>query len=189
MAPLNTVRRQSHYEILGVSRKATPDEVGAAFLALARNCHPDVRPNDPQAVATFKRINEAHEVLSDPVRRQSYDEALDRRSPSRASRVQGQAPRRGSAIPPASAAVAAYGPADVRVELLLTPDEARRGGPCKFSVPLGRTTRKVQVNLPPRLTSRSVVCVVGAGKADARTGMRGNLYLHVRVGTGWDKPR
>lgn len=64
---------QDYYEILGVPRTATEDEIKKAFRKLARKHHPDVNPNDKSAEEKFKKINEAYEVLSDKEKRQKYD--------------------------------------------------------------------------------------------------------------------
>lgn len=66
-----TVRRD-YYEILGIARGASEDEIRRAFRSLARRYHPDVN-KEPSAAETFKEINEAYEVLSDPDKRQRYD--------------------------------------------------------------------------------------------------------------------
>ncbi|MDR7521088.1 MAG: molecular chaperone DnaJ [Armatimonadota bacterium] len=64
---------QDFYEILGVDRRASQEEIKQAFRRLAREMHPDVRRDDPQAEERFKAINEAYQVLSDPVKRSQYD--------------------------------------------------------------------------------------------------------------------
>ncbi len=61
-----------YYEVLGVRRDATPEEIKKAFRRLARELHPDVNP-DPKTQERFKEINAAYEVLSDPQKRQMYD--------------------------------------------------------------------------------------------------------------------
>ena len=67
------VQYKDYYDILGVSRSASADEIRKAFRKLARQYHPDVAKNKVSAEAKFKEINEAYEVLSDPVKRQKYD--------------------------------------------------------------------------------------------------------------------
>ena len=65
--------QRDHYEVLGVSRGATQDEIKAAFRKLAAMHHPDKNPNDHGAVVRFKEVNAAYQVLSDPNRRGMYD--------------------------------------------------------------------------------------------------------------------
>jgi curved DNA-binding protein len=68
------VKFKDYYEVLGVARTATADEIKAAFRKLARVYHPDVAKDKKTAEAKFKEINEANEVLSDPEKRKKYDE-------------------------------------------------------------------------------------------------------------------
>lgn len=68
---------KNYYEILGVDRKASDDDIKAAYRKMVKMYHPDLHPNDANAAAKFKEINEAHEVLSDPKKRQAYDYELD----------------------------------------------------------------------------------------------------------------
>jgi curved DNA-binding protein len=64
---------RDYYEVLGVSRNATEEEIKKAYRRLARQYHPDRNPGDKQAEARFKEIQDAYEVLSDKNKRQQYD--------------------------------------------------------------------------------------------------------------------
>lgn len=64
---------KDYYNILGVKRDASEQEIKKAYRKLARQYHPDVNPGDKSAEARFKEINEAYEVLSDREKRQKYD--------------------------------------------------------------------------------------------------------------------
>jgi molecular chaperone DnaJ len=61
------------YELLGVDRSATQDDIKAAFRKLAQQHHPDKNPDDPSAQDRFKQINAAYQILSDPAKRQAFD--------------------------------------------------------------------------------------------------------------------
>jgi curved DNA-binding protein len=68
------VQFRDYYETLGVSKTATKEEIRSAFRKLARKYHPDVAKDKKAAEEKFKQINEAYEVLSDPAKRQKYDQ-------------------------------------------------------------------------------------------------------------------
>ncbi|RRQ48665.1 J domain-containing protein [Maribacter algicola] len=63
-----------YYEVLGLDKSATEKEIKSAYRKLARKHHPDLNPNNTEAEEKFKKINEAHEVLSDPEKRKKYDQ-------------------------------------------------------------------------------------------------------------------
>jgi molecular chaperone DnaJ len=65
--------QSDYYDILGLDRDASQEDIKRAFRRLARKHHPDVNPNDPEAEARFKQIAEAYAVLSDPAKREQYD--------------------------------------------------------------------------------------------------------------------
>ncbi|MER3460740.1 MAG: molecular chaperone DnaJ, partial [candidate division GAL15 bacterium] len=73
---------RDYYEILNVPRDASLEEIKAAYRRLAREYHPDVRKDDPQAEERFKEINEAYQVLSDPQKRAEYDRLGRRAAPA-----------------------------------------------------------------------------------------------------------
>ena len=63
-----------YYKILGVDKAASQDDIKNAYRKLARKLHPDMNPNDKEAHTKFQQVNEANEVLSDPVKRKKYDQ-------------------------------------------------------------------------------------------------------------------
>ena len=66
--------KRDYYEVLGVSKTATDDELKKAYRKLAKQYHPDLHPGDKEAEAKFKEINEAYEILSDADKRAKYDQ-------------------------------------------------------------------------------------------------------------------
>jgi molecular chaperone DnaJ len=69
-----TTTKKDYYEILGVKKSASAEDIRKAFKKLARKYHPDVNPGDKSAEEKFKTLSEANEVLSDPKKRKIYDQ-------------------------------------------------------------------------------------------------------------------
>src|SRR3954471_6555159 len=66
--------KRDYYEVLGLARSAGAEEIKKAYRKLAVQHHPDKNPGDKKAEERFKELSEAYEVLSDPQRRQMYDQ-------------------------------------------------------------------------------------------------------------------
>ncbi len=66
--------KRDYYEVLGVSKNASEDEIKRAYKKLARKYHPDMNPGDKEAEEKFKEVNEANEVLSNPEKKAKYDQ-------------------------------------------------------------------------------------------------------------------
>ena len=65
--------KKDYYEVLGVDKKATDQDLKKAFRSLARKYHPDKNPDDEEAESRFKEVQEAYAILSNPEQRRQYD--------------------------------------------------------------------------------------------------------------------
>ena len=66
--------KRDYYEVMGVPKNSTEDEIKKAYRKLAKKYHPDLNPGDKEAEQKFKEVNEAYEVLSDKDKRARYDQ-------------------------------------------------------------------------------------------------------------------
>ena len=197
------VKFRDYYEVLGVPRAATADEIKRAYRQLARKHHPDLKPASEKAAAAerFKEINEAYEVLSDPDKRTKYDAlgasykgGMDYTPPPGSSwtaadtstwneadgfsdffaSLFGRAGRRGGR---GGVRITIPG-SDVEAELPVTVEELLRGGRRRLQLPNGRA---VEVEVPPGARDGTILRLAAQGEPGLNGGPPGDLYLHVRV--------
>jgi len=184
---------KDYYQVLGVSRNASDEEIKQAYRRLARKYHPDVNPGDPKAEARFKEINEAYQVLSDKEQRAKYDRfgsdfrryeqtgfgGFNYESQDFADLFEtlfGQRRTSGSGF-----SVKLDGQ-DVEQPVELTLEEAYNGTQrtLQFSNPNG-TPRTITVKIPAGIDTGKRVRVPGEGAPGLNGGRRGDLYLVVTV--------
>ncbi|MCU0493770.1 MAG: DnaJ domain-containing protein [Chloroflexaceae bacterium] len=200
---------KDYYQVLGIGRNASEQEIKQSYRKLARQYHPDINPGDKQAEARFKEINEAYEVLSDSEKRAKYDRfGSDWQRYERAGAdggfyggvpnsdlselfetLFGGTPRSGGSRRPGAAGGVGPGGFNVRmdgqdveqpVEVLL--DEAFNGTQrsLQYSNPNG-SPRTINVKIPPGVDTGTRIRVAGEGAPGMNGGKRGDLYLIVHV--------
>ena len=205
------VKFKDYYEVLGVPRGASEDEIRKTYRQLARKYHPDVNPNDKSAEEKFKEINEAYEVLSDADKRKRYDE-LGANWKSGADFTPPPGARNGrvnftdfadgfggarSASDFSDFFESLFGgrgsarssadfrmPAqDIEAEISLTLEEAHRGVKRNITLQSSGTDRmkSLEVTIPPGVRAGTVIRLAGQGEPGANGGPPGDLYLHVRI--------
>jgi curved DNA-binding protein len=194
------VKFRDYYEVLGVPRTATPEEIKIAYRKLARTHHPDLKPaaERAQAAERFKEINEANEVLSDADKRAKYD-ALGANWKNGTDFT----PPPGTAWSEAGSAgwedaegvsdffASLFGRPtgrrdgvritmagrDVEGELPVFLEELLRGG--KRRVDVGN--RSLDVDIPLGAREGTVLRLAGQGEPGVGGGPPGDVYLHVRL--------
>ncbi len=187
---------RDYYEVLGVPRTATAEEIQQAYRKRARTSHPDVN-GDPGAEERFKEINEAYQVLKDPDTRARYDrfgpdfrqipEGVD---PAGAGAGGFRGARAGGGIDIDDlfgglfGSRGATGPipgADQETELELTVEEAYRGGRRRVTITGPAGPRSYEVTIPAGVTDWQRIRLAGQGGQGSGGAQAGDLYLVVRI--------
>jgi curved DNA-binding protein len=184
------VGERDYYDILGVSRDASPDDIRRAYRTLARRYHPDVN-KEAGAEDRFKEIGEAYEVLSNEERRREYDNPSPRFAQGNGDvRVDfgggdfgdifesmfGGRTRGGGGFGGFSG-FSSRG-ADQEATLQLSLQEAAKGGRRRITLADGRD---YDVNIPAGVRDGQIIRLAGEGSAGPGGGPPGDLLLRVRV--------
>lgn len=193
---------RDYFKVLGVDRTANADAIKIAFRKLARKFHPDLNKGDPIAEERFKEINEAYEVLSDPEKRQKYEQygqywnqpGVSRSGSSMGTgfevdfgqygnfddfinellgRFGGAASAKG--FPANTASPRTPANLDAQINLKITFLEAFRGTLRTLSI----NDEHVQIKIPKGVKSGSRLRVKGKGNFQPGTGRRGDLFINL----------
>ena len=198
---------QDYYEILGVARTATPEEIRSAFRKKAREYHPDVAKDKVKGAEKFKEVNEAYEVLSDPAKRAKYDQ-MGRETPGGGFAWQGSAGQAGmpdmeefhfggtgysdffehlfggtaggSFRGPGGRRMARRG-SDIEGDLMVPLEEAFRGSVREVTLQRGGKTETYRVKIPAGVREGQRIRLAGKGESGRSGGESGDLYLRVRL--------
>jgi len=189
---------RDYYEVLGVSRTASPDEIKKAYRRLARKHHPDVNPADKTADGRFKELNEANAVLSDPEKRAHYDQLGANReagtdfTPPPGWQTARPDERAGGQQDFSdffeglfggrrSATNVSMAGGDIDAEIGLSLEAAHDGGRRTLNLngPAGPIT--LDVNIPAGSREGTVIRLAGQGEPGIGKGPAGDLLLHVRI--------
>jgi curved DNA-binding protein len=197
------VKFRDYYEVLGVPRTATAEEIKRTYRQLARKHHPDLQPAAERAKAAerFKEINEAYEVLSDPDKRAKYDAlganwkgGMDFTPPPGAGWTPADASEWEDLGGVSDFFASLFGRArgragrggarivfpgnDIEAELPVTVEELLRGGRRRLTLD-GKGG--LDVEIPRGAREGTVLRLAGQGEPGMNGGPPGDLYLHVRL--------
>ena len=201
---------KNYYEVLGVAKTATAEEIRTVFRKKAREYHPDVAKDKVKGAEKFKELNEAYEVLSDPAKRAKYDQ-MGREVPGGGYEWAGGVPR-GQAGPGMEEVhfggtgfsdffesmfggmggvegmkagggrrMARRG-ADVEGDLMVTLEEAMQGSSREVTLQRGGgRVETYRVKVPAGVREGQRIRLAGRGQEGASGGEAGDLYLRVRL--------
>ena len=198
--PMPTASKD-YYELLGIPRTASEDDIRREYRNLARKHHPDLNPGDKSAEDRFKQINEAYEVLSDPAKRQQYDHppqpepAFRQRHGAANGHAGFHNAEQGSgdfndfveSMLGGRRSARGNGPfqmagQDVNATIALTVEEAHAGvkRTIQFADENG-ATKSLEVSIPGGVREGSAIRLTGQGEPGSGGSASGDLYLHVTI--------
>lgn len=182
---MNVQQLHNYYEILGVPRDASSEEIKKTFRRLARLYHPDVNPGDKAAEEKFKDINEAYDILSDETKRADFDLRFFSKGKRRPSGTSG---RNGSSKPFEFWKSQDFSPGTTkRIKTASSPSPSRRDVEAKLTLPLEKAYRggrerirledgrSLEVDMPPNMIDGQKIRLKGQGIEG------GDLYLKIGI--------
>lgn len=196
---------ESLYDILGVAKGASADEIRKAYRTLARKHHPDVNPGDAKAEDTFKKVSAAYDVLGDADKRKAYDEFGEESlrggfDPEQARAYkQWQGRRRTAGRPPVGERIdydmgdlgdlfgfgrRPAGPRkghDVRGTVELDFEQAIRGTEVQLQISTETGPKTVTARIPPGADTGSTLRLSGQGGPGVAGGPAGDVVIETRV--------
>src|ERR671932_270364 len=165
---------EAPYDILGVKRDATPEQIRSAYRRLARKLHPDLNPGDRTAEERFKQVSAAYDLLGDPEKRGRFDRGeIDASGAERPQQTHFYRDFAGRAR------MRVRGD-DLRGRLVLDFLEAVNGTTKRLTLPDGST---VDVTVPPGTRDGQVLRLRGKGGIGIGGGPAGDLLVEVEVGS------
>ncbi|MGK7875208.1 MAG: DnaJ C-terminal domain-containing protein [Xenococcaceae cyanobacterium] len=177
----------NYYEILGIARNASGDEIKKAYRRLARRYHPDVNPGNKATEEKFKDINEAYDILSDENKRLEYNKLLFGKARRKPSRVNGNGSAPSYRQNFDLRKFKDFTPGTIKTPRVVTPRNSRRDVEARLTLPLEKAYqggkerirledgRSLEVDMPSGMVNGQRIRLKGQG-IDG-----GDLYLKITV--------
>jgi len=200
--------KRDFYEVLGLSKTASQEEIRKAYKKLARKFHPDVKPADPDAEKKFSEITEAYDVLSDEEKRKNFDQfghGFRGAGPGGGNPFQGFGGGGGQAFDIEDLLGGMFGSGggrggnpfgggggrrgqprpqkgnDVKAEITVPFIVAVEGGEHSLSVQQGSTTERLTVKIPAGIDDGQTIRLAGQGGAGIAGGLSGDLLVTIHI--------
>lgn len=191
--------KRDFYEVLGVPRGSSQDEIRKAYKKLARKLHPDVKPDDPDAQKNFAEITEAYEVLGDDEKRKKYDQFGHSFNQAGGNPFQGFQGGGGGGFDLEDILGGMFGGGgspfgggrrgggraqkgqDARAEITVPFTVAAEGGEHSLSLQSGSKTERITVKIPAGIEDGQTIRLAGQGNPGIGGAAAGDLLVTIHV--------